>query len=209
MFAGVRKQSDADSLLNEWNEAKEKKERQGTWELFWKRVDGGSVETVLLDVIDHASLEQAFDEVTTLLGPSKGLYCVYANAGINDGCALELETRDMCKTTLDVNLQGAIDTARVFAPLLRAHGRSSRLLFTSSMLGVAKLPLVGTYSASKHGLTAAATAMRAELAQFGVAVSLMEAGEIDTEIWKKQGKLFEVAEESKVKETCGLKGLPD
>jgi NAD(P)-dependent dehydrogenase (short-subunit alcohol dehydrogenase family) len=60
-----------------------------------------------------------------------------------------------------------------------------RIVFMGSESGLATLPLLGAYSASKHALEAVANAFRLELRGFGIRVALIEPGSIKTAIWRK------------------------
>lgn len=217
VFAGVRKEPDGESLLTEFKRLQARFERR-KGNVFWKAWDewvcgyisGGSVEPVIVDVAKPGSLESARDAIVKALGASNGgrepsLYAVFANAGLNTGSALELESVEDERRTLDVNLLGALDTARVFLPLLRNHPRSARIIFTGSLAGVMTAPMSGIYCSSKFGLRAAADAARSELGPLGVAVSVLEPGEVDTDIWEKQGGVLQEMVRHELAGVCGFR----
>lgn len=221
MFAGVRKPSDGDNLVRAW------KTRQGALaarsrNLFFSLLDrltgksyvpGGDITWILLDVAKPDTIAKAAAEVERA-GGKDGIYAVFANAGINAGCAFELETLEEERATLDVNFYGALETARAFMPMIRRNGRG-RLVFTGSLAGIGTSPMaaacgcfplvafdgrvifdklaivLNTDTASKHALYAATDSIRMEMAPFGIAVSTMEPGEIQTEIWTKQRSLVD------------------
>jgi NAD(P)-dependent dehydrogenase (short-subunit alcohol dehydrogenase family) len=54
-----------------------------------------------------------------------------------------------------------------------------------SIGGRSALPFLGPYAASKHALEAVADSWRVELRPFGISVSIVEPGSIDTAIWRK------------------------
>jgi short-subunit dehydrogenase len=58
-------------------------------------------------------------------------------------------------------------------------------VFIGSITGRVTMPVVGPYSASKHALVAVAAALRMELREQGIFVSLIEPGAIQSEIWRK------------------------
>jgi NAD(P)-dependent dehydrogenase (short-subunit alcohol dehydrogenase family) len=82
-----------------------------------------------------------------------------------------------------VNVNGQVAVTQAFLPLLRQN--RGRIVFMGSESGLATLPLLGAYSASKHALEAVANAFRLELRGFGMRVALIEPGSIKTAIWGK------------------------
>ncbi|KAI9012349.1 hypothetical protein DFJ74DRAFT_710341 [Hyaloraphidium curvatum] len=198
VFAGVRKPSDGERLLSAWRSRRAALEARRA-NLFFRAwdwlagseaagyVEGGEVRWIIVDVARTETVARAAEEVAKQVRDAgqAGVYGVFANAGINAGCAFELETLDEERKTLDVNVFGALETCRAFLPLLRRNGKG-RIVVTGSLAGIATAPMAAAYTASKHALYAAADAMRMELAPLGIAVSNMEPGEIETEIWGKQ-----------------------
>lgn len=68
------------------------------------------------------------------------------------------------------------------APLRRASGR---IVFISSIGGRIAFPLNGAYHAAKFGVEAIGDVFRQELRPWGVSVSIVEPGSIDTPIWER------------------------
>jgi len=66
---------------------------------------------------------------------------------------------------------------------MRERGEG-RIVNVSSIAGRMSLPLMGWYCSSKHGLEAMTDALRMEVAQYGIAVSLVEPGSFGTGIWE-------------------------
>ena len=71
---------------------------------------------------------------------------------------------------------GQLAVTQAFLPLIR-QGKG-RITFISSISGLMATPMVGAYSASKFALEAVADALRMELKEWGIAVSLVEPGQI-------------------------------
>jgi NAD(P)-dependent dehydrogenase (short-subunit alcohol dehydrogenase family) len=160
VFAGVRKPADGAAL---------------------KREAAGLV-PVLCDVIDRASIERALAQIhETVAG--EGLDGLINNAGISVSGPLELLPLEQFELQMRVNVHGQLAVTQAFLPLLRA--KQGRVVFMGSESGLVTLPFLGAYSASKHALEAVANAFRLELRRFGIQVSLIEPGSIQTEIWKK------------------------
>jgi NAD(P)-dependent dehydrogenase (short-subunit alcohol dehydrogenase family) len=57
-----------------------------------------------------------------------------------------------------------------------------------SVSGRLALPFLAPYAASKFALEAVADSLRAEVAPFGIAVSLLQPGSIATPMWRKGGE---------------------
>jgi len=84
---------------------------------------------------------------------------------------------------LEVNVVGQLVVTRAFLPQLRAA--RGRIVNMSSFSGRIAVPYSGPYAASKHALEAMSDALRVELRRFGISVSLIEPGSVQTPIWNK------------------------
>ena len=161
VFAGVRNERDAEAL----------------------RTDASPKLTpVICDVVDYASVASAAQQVRELLG-GDGLDGLVNNAGISLSGPLELMPMSRFELQMAVNVHGQVAVTQAFLPLLRQN--RGRIVFMGSESGLATLPLLGAYSASKHALEAVANAFRLELRGFGIRVALIEPGSIKTAIWGK------------------------
>ena len=60
-----------------------------------------------------------------------------------------------------------------------------RIVFISSIGGRIAFPLTGAYHAAKFGVEAVGDVFRQELRPWGISVSLVEPGSIDTPIWDR------------------------
>lgn len=125
-----------------------------------------------LDVQDDASVARVREEVGSV-------DALVSNAGIGVRGPVEAVPMEEARRLFDVNVFGAMRVARAFVPAMRERG-SGTVLFVSSVVGRAAMPLSGTYSASKYALEALAEALRLEAGHFGVRVALIEPGVVDT-----------------------------
>lgn len=91
---------------------------------------------------------------------------------------LETTPIDLVRKTIEVNCISAVAIYQAALPALRQSG--GRMVFISSMAGVAAMPFIGAYVASKFALEGAVDIMRREAAPQGVKVSLIEPGAIKT-----------------------------
>lgn len=161
VFAGVRKEADAEALRAKASDR---------------------LTPVSLDVTRPQDIEQAEGLVARAIG-DEGMAGLVNNAGIAVGGPLEFLPLDALRHLLDVNLVGQVAVTQAFLPLLRRG--SGRIVNIGSLSGVMALPFIGAYSASKFALEAVTDALRVELRPWGIHVSIVEAGGIETPIWNK------------------------
>ena len=153
----------------------------------------GSVrlQPILLDVTDAGSIEQARRQITEQVGP-RGLAGLVNNAGIAVVGPLEAVPIADLRRQFEVNVIGQVAVTQAFLPLLR-KGRG-RIINMGSIAGRAAMPVMGPYSASKFALEALTDALRLEVQQWGIQVSIVEPGAIATPIWTKSGAKAEELE---------------
>ena len=164
VFAGVRKIADGEAL-----------QRQGENRLI----------PLILDVTDAASIQRSQRIVSEHVG-AHGLFGLVNNAGIAVAGPLEAVPISDLRRQLEINLIGQVAVIQAFLPLIRmARGR---IVNMGSIAGRAAMPLMGPYSASKFALEAITDALRLEVQQWGIEVSIVEPGAIATPIWDKSGK---------------------
>jgi len=167
VFANVRKQADADSLVKEFPDA---------------------VTPIIFDVADEASVRAGAAQVGAALGKRK-LFGLVNNAGIAvAGPLLYTDTQEL-KRQFETNLFGVHNVTQAFAPLLGADrdrtGKAGRIVMISSVGGQNGAPFVGAYAASKFALEGYSQSLRRELMLFGVDVIVIGPGAIATPIWDK------------------------
>jgi NAD(P)-dependent dehydrogenase (short-subunit alcohol dehydrogenase family) len=160
VFAGVRKQPDADSL---------------------RSAGSGRIRPLMLDVTDSESIAGAMASVDE--ASPAGLAGLVNNAGISVGGPLEFVPIDDWRRQLEVNFIGQVAVTQAALPALRrARGR---IVNMTSIGGRLASPLLGPYNASKYALEAVTDALRLELRQFGIEVTAVEPGAVATPIWEK------------------------
>ncbi|EEP73200.1 short-chain dehydrogenase [Micromonospora sp. ATCC 39149] len=161
VFAGVRDRAAADDLA---------------------AATAGRITPLRLDVTRADEVRQAVDEVTRQVG-TDGLWGLVNNAGISLPGPLECVTLEQVRRQLDTNVVGQIAVIQGFLPLLRAgHGR---IVNVTSGLGRVALPYLGVYAAAQFAKEAVSDSLRRELWPFGIAVSVVQPGAIQTPIWDK------------------------
>jgi NAD(P)-dependent dehydrogenase (short-subunit alcohol dehydrogenase family) len=82
---------------------------------------------------------------------------------------------DRVRRLFDVNVFGTLAVTQAVLPRMVAKG-AGRIIIVSSIAGVVSGPAFGPYSMTKHALEAMGKALRAELAQQGIDVTLLNPG---------------------------------
>jgi NAD(P)-dependent dehydrogenase (short-subunit alcohol dehydrogenase family) len=142
----------------------------------------GALTPVIIDITDAKLISSAVETVTGAVGAA-GLAGLVNNAGIVRPGPLEFQPLDDFRRQLEVNLFGHLAVTQAFLPLVRTgHGR---IVNVGSIGGRLVLPLHGAYSASKFAMEAVSDALRIELRQWDIHVSLVDPGGSDTAIFGK------------------------
>jgi NAD(P)-dependent dehydrogenase (short-subunit alcohol dehydrogenase family) len=171
VFAGVRKQEDADNLS--------------------KAAVHDRITPVTLDVTEEPSIEEARTSIERAVGQS-GLAGLVNNAGTANAGPIEHLPVEEFKKVIDVNLTGQYAVTQAFLPLIRrARGK---VVFITSIGGLIATPFMSPYHASKFGLEGMADSLRREVSPWGIRVVIVEPGSIATPIWDKGTEEFERAE---------------
>ncbi|HEX4790038.1 MAG TPA: SDR family oxidoreductase [Actinospica sp.] len=105
---------------------------------------------------------------------------VVNNAGYGHFGMIEELTEAEIRAQLETNLFGALWVTQAALPILREQG-SGHILQVSSIGGITAFPGIGAYHASKWGLEAFSQSLAAEVARFGVHVTLIEPGGFSTD----------------------------
>ena len=133
---------------------------------------------VRADVTDAASVDAAFTEVESALGPVE---VVVANAGITRDTLLMRMTDDDFTDVIDANLSGAFRVVkRASKGMVRA--RFGRIVLVSSVVGLYGSAGQVNYAASKSGLVGIARSVTRELGSRGITANVVAPGFIETDM---------------------------
>ena len=138
---------------------------------------GDAVLPLALDVTDRTA---AFAAVKAAHDHFGRLDVVVNNAGYGLFGAIEEVSEQQARAQLETNVFGALWITQAALPYLRAQG-SGHFLQVSSIGGIAAFPGVGLYHASKWALEGFSDTLSQEVAQFGIAVTLVEPGGFTTD----------------------------
>lgn len=104
-----------------------------------------------------------------------GVDVLIANAGVPANGLLEDLSQEQIDRMLEVNLWAPIALARALMPSMIERG-SGHMVFMSSLSGKAASPASSLYAATKFGLRGFALALREDLHQHGIGVSVVLPG---------------------------------
>lgn len=153
--------------------------REELLESLAQEVDSRNLVIFPLDVTSDESIELMKMKVEAETD-QYGLDVLINNAGFGLSGALETISRDQWHHQFNVNLYGMAMCTNAFVPRMRERGHGT-IINTSSVVGKVALPYQGVYCASKHAVEGYSDALRQELRQFGVHVTMIEPGPISTE----------------------------
>jgi NAD(P)-dependent dehydrogenase (short-subunit alcohol dehydrogenase family) len=142
--------------------------------------EGGLAHPIAADLARDEETARAFSQAMARLGGR--LDVLVNNAGFSPGAALEQMSRDEIRRVFEVNLFSSLQLVSKAVPMMRAQG-SGRIVNVGSLAGTVPAPLAIPYAASKIGLHAAADGLRLELAPFGIRVSTIIPGFVDTAVF--------------------------
>jgi short-subunit dehydrogenase len=110
------------------------------------------------------------------------------NAGVGGDQPIAQMAQADVAGIIDTNLRAPIELTRVLLPGMLER-RRGRIVFVASVVGHVGIPASAIYSASKFGLRGFAHALRREVAQRGIGVTIISPGFIRTDMTRWMGDL--------------------
>eukprot|EP00210_Caulerpa_lentillifera_P003708 g3541.t1 len=156
VFAGVRKQADADRLKDA----------------------NPNIHPIIIDVTKQDQVNAAFEQVGQAVGED-GLDALVNNAGLAVMGPVEFMPTDAVQRQFDINFFGVIRVTQAAMPLLR-KGKPGRIVMVSSVAGTWNFPHGGFYCASKAAVDSMSESFRREVARWGIKVSVVKPGPVKT-----------------------------
>jgi NAD(P)-dependent dehydrogenase (short-subunit alcohol dehydrogenase family) len=138
---------------------------------------GDDVLPLALDVTDQDADNAAVAEAHDHFGQ---LDVVVNNAGYGLFGSVEEVTPEQARAQIETNLFGALWITQAALPYMREQ-RAGHIIQISSIGGVNAFPGLGLYHASKWGLEAFSQSLAAEVAGFGIKVTIVEPGGYSTD----------------------------
>jgi NAD(P)-dependent dehydrogenase (short-subunit alcohol dehydrogenase family) len=138
---------------------------------------GDAVLPIELDVTDRDADFAAVAKAHDFFGR---LDVIVNNAGYGQFGFLEEVSEEQARAQIDTNVFGAMWVTQAALPYLRKQG-SGHIVQVSSIGGISAFPGLGLYHASKWALEGFSQSLAAEVAPFGISVTLIEPGGFDTD----------------------------
>jgi len=131
---------------------------------------GDLVLALALDVDDKAAVDAAVAETIARFGR---IDVAVNNAGYGLFGTIEEVSEAEARAQMETNVFGALWVSQAVLPHMRAQG-SGHIIQVSSIGGVNAFPTLGLYHASKWALEGFSQSLAAEVAPFGVKVTIVE-----------------------------------
>ncbi len=144
---------------------------------------------VLALELDVTSPEQVKAVVAQAHAHFGRLDVVLNNAGYSLVGTIEEASLADVRALYETNIYGTLSVLQAVLPLLRAQGHG-HLLGVSSGLGHYTLPVIGYYCSSKWAFEAIHESLAAEVAPFGINVTIIEPGAYATEFGSPESLRF-------------------
>jgi NAD(P)-dependent dehydrogenase (short-subunit alcohol dehydrogenase family) len=138
-----------------------------------------NLQPFLCDVTSELHIQQSV-ELVARLPPHIKLWCLVNNAGIIDGAFIHWTSMEQFHRVMNVNFFGQVAMIRAHLPqLIKQQGR---IINMASILGFNGVPGLAAYCSSKFAIEGFSDCLRREMKPFGVSVSVVEPGLMNTAI---------------------------
>lgn len=155
---------------------------KATKKLIGEKCPGVQVEIHSLDVRDTAAVAKMIEETKNTFAR---IDMLFNNAGIYHTGTSELSLKDFTDM-LDINLRAPFQLISLVVPIMKAQ-RSGHIINLSSRAGKTARAAAGGYAASKFGLVGLNEALYKEVSQYGIRVTALCPGFVDTEMGSVSG----------------------
>lgn len=133
----------------------------------------GEVAAERADVSDPEQVDRLVDGVRERFGRLDVLVCSH---GVYEPLPFLELTLEQWDRTLGINLRGAFLCSQKAARVMIDQGRGGRIVFVSSINGLASEPECADYNASKAGLHGLARSLALDLGRYGITVNVVAPG---------------------------------
>lgn len=147
---------------------------------------GGSFHFIPLDVTDRIDWQRAADEAEHVFGH---VHVLVNNAGITALGRIADTGYDDWDRILGVDLGGVVNGVQAFLGRMLAHGQGGHIISTASMAALTPLDISGIYSVAMRGVLGMMEALRAELLDSAIGVSVLCPGLTRNKTWGARSPL--------------------
>ena len=140
--------------------------------------DGGKALAVECDVTDEGQAHDLIQRAKDELG---SVDILVNNAGVMQLSKVEKGLSDEWRTMFEVNVLGLLYATDAAVQVMKEQG-SGHVVNISSVAGRKTRPGVGVYSGTKFAVNAISEALRQELVEDNVRVTVVEPGAVETEL---------------------------
>jgi NAD(P)-dependent dehydrogenase (short-subunit alcohol dehydrogenase family) len=148
-----------------------------------RKAGAAEVLEMTIDVAKPEDFEVAARRIEEQWG---GLDILVNNAGIMDSAKLQDITLEQWHRVMDINLWGVIHGCHAFIPMF-IRQESGYVLNMASSAGLFSLPEMAHYSVPKAAVIALSETMRAELARYGIGVTVSCPAAFASDLLNKEG----------------------
>lgn len=141
------------------------------WPQVWELRNAAAAQNLALEVVKLDVLNE-IDRNKIL---ARDIDVLFNNAGIMESGPMVEIPLEVFRSVFETNVFAALALAQGFARAMVRRG-SGRIVWTSSVAGLVKVPFDGAYAASKHAVEGICSAMHDELKRYGVEVLTVNPG---------------------------------
>jgi short-subunit dehydrogenase len=145
--------------------------------------DGSAVESLRADLATYEGNEQVYDRVRSLNRP---LDAIAINAGVGVWGPFAESDLSAQINLINLNVVSSVHLTHRFLKDMLTRG-SGRILYTSSIAATAPGPFEATYNASKAFEKSFGEAIRNEIKDSGVTITILMPGATDTNFFQRAG----------------------
>ncbi|XP_050664488.1 dehydrogenase/reductase SDR family protein 7-like [Leptidea sinapis] len=149
-------------------------------DLLAKNVNGPTVEPVVveLDLSNLNELDAFVERVHNLCGQ---VDILVNNGGVSHRGSILHTKMDVYEKIMRINYFGSVGLSKAVLPKM-VERKSGQIVFVSSVQGLISIPDRSAYGASKHAMQAFGDALRAEMYQHNISVSVVSPGFVQTAV---------------------------
>lgn len=153
-------------------------------------VGSGRITPLKMDVTDRASIDSA---LATIADTGAPLYGLVNNAGASAMGPFEKLPLDQWRAVFETNVFGLVAVTQAVLPQMRAAGRG-RIVNVGSLTGRIAQPFQGAYASTKHAVEGLSDSLRRELVPYGIKVSVVRPGAINTPFGAHEAEMLSAYE---------------